>query len=111
MYPISKYKFYQTANRDIIAVSSYAGKTVKGVAKLHPYDIFNEEFGKELAVARCAVKVARKRCARAQKKVELAKTEVYTAQDYLKKMEDYEQDAYNELREAISNLTEIKARK
>ena len=111
MYPISKYKFYQTAKGDIIAVSSYAGKTVKGVAKLHPNDAFDEEFGKELAVARCAVKVAKKRCARAQKKIELAKTEVYTARDYLKKMEDYEQDAYNELREAISNLTEIKARK
>ena len=64
-----------------------------------------------MAAARCAVKVAKKRCARAQKKIELAKTEVYIAQDHLKKMEDYEQDAYNELREAISNLTEIETRR
>lgn len=111
MYPISEYKFYINSKNDIIAVSSYAGKTVKGVAKLHPNDTFNEEFGKELAAARCAVKVAKKRCARAQKKIELAKTEVYIAQDHLKKMEDYEQDAYNELREAISNLTEIETRR
>ena len=111
MYPISKYKFYRTANNDTIAVSSYGGKTVKGIAKLNPNDTFDEDFGKELAAARCAVKVAKKRCTRAQKKIELARAEIQAARKYLEKMEIYEQDAHNELNEAIFNLTEIEARK
>ena len=52
-----RYKFY-TNNKDIvIAVSSYAGKRVKGIAKLNPGDVFNLEYGKRLAQYRCDIKV------------------------------------------------------
>ena len=40
MYPIEKYKFYTNGSR-VIAVSSYAGKTVRGVAVCHAGDTFS----------------------------------------------------------------------
>ena len=45
----------------IIAVSSYAGRPVKGYAKCHPSDKFDETSGRALAKARCNQKVAYKR--------------------------------------------------
>ena len=70
MYPISKYKFFVTPDKTrVFAVSTYAGKTVKGTAKCDPRDTFDLNFGKELAAARCAAKVAKKRKARAAKQV------------------------------------------
>lgn len=64
MFPIEKYHFIKTRNK-IIAMSTFAGKTVKGVAKLNPKDEYDEEFGKRLAAARCNLKIAQKRCKRA----------------------------------------------
>ena len=56
-----RYKFY-TNNKDIvIAVSSYAGKRVKGIAKLNPADTFDLEYGKRLAQYRCDIKVLKMR--------------------------------------------------
>lgn len=49
MYPIEKYKFYTNGSR-VIAVSTYAGKTVRGVAVCHAGDAFSLEKGKKLAV-------------------------------------------------------------
>jgi hypothetical protein len=54
------YKFYSTDNK-IIATSSFAGKTVKGVAKCDPVDTFSVESGEELAAARCNSKISAKR--------------------------------------------------
>ena len=55
-----RYKYY-TNNKDVVvAVSSYAGKTVRGVAKCDPRDTFDIEKGKELAAARCNEKIAYK---------------------------------------------------
>ena len=52
----------------VIALSTYAGRTVRGIAKCHPNDNFDEEYGKKLAAARCNAKIAEKRYARALKK-------------------------------------------
>ena len=63
-----RYKYY-TNNKDVVvAVSSYAGKTVRGVAKCDPRDTFDIEKGKELAAARCNEKIAEKRLMRAKRK-------------------------------------------
>ena len=51
MYPIEKYKFYTNGSR-VIAVSTYAGKTVRGVAVCHAGDTFSLEKGKKLAALR-----------------------------------------------------------
>lgn len=72
-YPLDKYRYYKHELADgsieIFAVSSYAGKTVKGKARCHAKDIenFDEEKGKQLAALRCDLKIAEKRMARAAK--------------------------------------------
>ena len=95
------YKFYQynrqradgSTNVRIVAISSFAGKPVKGYADLHPHDEFDVEYGKALAAARCAEKIAAKRCKRAYNKVDEATAQVNAAMAHLQKMMQYEADA------------------
>lgn len=98
MYPIEKYKFYTNGSR-VIAVSTYAGKTVRGVAVCHAGDAFSLEKGKKLAALRCAEKIAKKRVARANRKVDEAYVD---AEAYLDKMVDYKDDALYELNEVVA---------
>lgn len=95
------YKFYQYNHKRadgskslrIVAVSSFAGKPVKGYADCHPNDEFDVEYGHALAAARCAEKIAAKRCNRAYNKVDEAKAQVVAAMTHLEKMMKYESDA------------------
>jgi hypothetical protein len=95
------YKFYEynhlradgTTSLRIAAVSSFAGKPVKGYADCHPNDEFDREYGYALAAARCAEKIAAKRCNRAYNKVDEAKALVNAAMTHLQKMMQYEADA------------------
>ena len=95
------YKFYQynrqradgSTNVRIVAVSSFAGKPVKGYADLHPHDELDVEYGKALAAARCAERIAAKRCKRAYNKVDEATAQVNAAMAHLQKMMQYEADA------------------
>ena len=95
------YKFYQynrqradgSTNVRIVAISSFAGKPVKGYADLHPHDEFDVEYGKALAAARCAERIAAKRCKRAYNKVDEATAQVNAAMAHLQKMMQYEADA------------------
>ena len=65
-----KYRVFVDQNqRKVIAVSTYAGKNVKGYAKADPRDTFDIEKGTELAIARCNAKIAEKRAKRATSKV------------------------------------------
>lgn len=61
MFPKEKYTYISTNGKKIIALSTYAGKPVRGIAKCSDLDEFDEEKGKELAAARCNLKVAEKR--------------------------------------------------
>lgn len=92
-YPIEKYKYFTNGHK-VIAVSSYAGKTVRGVANCSSTDEFSFEKGKQLAAARCALKIANKRVVRAQKKYKEANKLADDAYDYRDKMEEYLDDAY-----------------
>ena len=111
------YKFYQynrqredgTTNIRIVAVSSFAGKPVKGYADLHPMDEFDVEYGKALAAARCAEKIAAKRCKRAYNKVDEAKAQVVAAMAHLEKMMKYEADAEANYNIASYELAEVLA--
>ena len=94
MYPMEKYKYYTTNNK-VIAVSTYAGKTVRGVAKCDPRDTFDLEKGKVLAAKRCNEKVAKRRYARAQKRVKEAAQDLKTAQSHYHKMLQYMNDAHD----------------
>lgn len=94
---MNKFKFHTyksiTGTPVVIAVSTYAGKTVKGRAKCDPRDGYDLEKGKELAAARCAEKVAKKRANRAKQKLNEATKKLSEAQSYFDKMHCYAIDS------------------
>ena len=103
---MDKYKFYNSDNK-VIAVSTYAGKTVRGVAKCDPEDTFYLKDGQELAAARCREKIAEKRLNRATRKYAEAYNEYKAAQNYLNKMFKYLSDAEKQLDEAHKNVEDV----
>ena len=113
------YKFYEynhlradgTTSLRIAAVSSFAGKPVKGYADCHPNDEFDRAYGYALAAARCAEKIAAKRCNRAYNKVDEAKALVNAAMAHLQKMMQYEADAEASYNIASYNLAAILSEK
>lgn len=113
------YKFYEfnhlradgTTSLRIAAVSSFAGKPVKGYADCHPNDEFDREYGYALAAARCAEKIAAKRCNRAYNKVDEAKALVNAAMAHLQKMMQYEADAEASYNIASYELAAVLAEK
>lgn len=116
MYDVSKYKCYayEEKNPDgsvrgpaVVAISTYAGKNVKGYAKVHPGDEFNWEKGRDLAIARCNAKIADKRHKRAQRKMLEAQQMVAEAQKYLNDMVEYCCDAADELASAKANVAKM----
>lgn len=106
MYPIEKYRYY-TNGRRVIAVSTYAGKTVRGVATCDPSDEFSMERGKALAAARCALKIAGKRYDRATRKTKEANEACHVAERHLEKMCEYLTDSERMLIQAEDNLEDI----
>ena len=104
---MTKYNFYTDGKTKVVAVSTYAGKTVRGVAKCDVDDTFSFEKGKELAAARCNEKVAKKRFARAQK------VNVDVVLEYVRLMEkftkavNYKDDSQVALIEAQNLVTSI----
>lgn len=71
-----RYRFVVTPNK-VIALTSYAGKTVKGIAKCHPNDEFNEEIGKKIAAVRCNQKIAMKKLERSNQNLKRILKEAY----------------------------------
>lgn len=113
------YKFYQYNHKRadgtecirIAAVSSFAGKPVKGYADCHPSDAFDAEYGQVLAATRCAEKIAAKRCKRAYNKVDEATAQVNAAMAHLQKMMQYEADAEATYNIAAYNAAQILSEK
>lgn len=91
----------------VVATSTYAGKTVRGVARCHPNDEFDIDKGIQLAVYRCKLKVADKRQARACRKVKEAKSVLYEAQVFLDKMLDYRAQSVFDYLSAKDDLEDI----
>lgn len=107
-YPIEKYKFFvRQSDNAVIAVSTYAGKVVKGIAKCAPGDKFNLEKGKELAAARCNLKIARKRLGRAQKKMREAIDASERIDKFYCDMSVYQRDALTAVIDAANKLQAI----
>ena len=101
------YKYVVIPGEKVIAISTYAGRTVKGVAKCHPNDTFDVEFGKKLAAARCNEKIAYKRLTRALNKFGEAVDESVAADEKMKRMRDYVFDAGAAHEEAQRVLKEL----
>jgi hypothetical protein len=116
-YPLSSYTYiiHKGVNRhdkpvhEVIAMSTYAGKPVKGIAKCDPRDTFDEGLGMELAAARCNKKIAAKRLKRAQMKHKEAMKEYEKAKSFLDKMIVYEDDARSALTKAVNNEKALEA--
>ena len=100
-YPIEKYKFIRHTRPDgreeVIALSTFAGRTVRGKAILDDKDAFNLETGKRLAALRCAEKIGVKRVLRANDCLDCADAHVEAAKRFQEKMTHYYEDATLEL--------------
>lgn len=102
------YKFYvDEKNRKVIAVSTYAGRYVKGVAVAHPGDTFDLELGKKIAAARCNMKVAKKRLARANQKLLKIDLEMQKLEAERRKTAIYQADAYKAALDAEYDLCDV----
>ena len=108
-YSLDRYRYYKGKNNKIVAVSSYAGKTVRGTAKCDPRDEYNESFGKKLEALRCNLKVATLREARAKKMVIEAQKQLTAAQNRYNKMSKYFTDAHMKRAIAQSDLTSFES--
>ena len=100
------YKFVYYKNM-VVAISSFAGKTVKASAKCDPNDTYVKELGELVAKSRCDIKVAKKRSKHAAKKLAEAKKEYERAKARVAKMESYMIDSYNMEKEAIDAYNKL----
>lgn len=105
-YPMEKYRFYSTTNK-VVAVSTYGGKTVRGVAKCDPKDSFDYEKGRELAAARCGLKIAAKRTKRADNQLKKSVAAFAKAQKHMEDMNEYYEDARVSERNAKMKVDKI----
>lgn len=105
-FPFDKYRFYHN-DHQVIAVSSFAGKTVKGVAKCDPNDTFSLDTGKRLAALKCNNKITAKRLKRAAMRYVEAEKAVAAAQEHAKEMKRYYMDAKAENKEAVDELNDF----
>ena len=100
------YKYIVVDNK-VIALSRYAGKTVRGIAVCAPDDEFDIEKGKELARLRCAHKIAKKRFARANRKIQEAYMQVQENVNFYNKMVEYYTSAQDEVDDTAAALEAI----
>lgn len=104
----TNYKYVVTPTK-VIALSSYGGRTVRGIAKCHPGDTFNEDVGKALAAARCNEKIAAKRYARAQKEYIDMVQELHQMEAKAHKVANYLHDSYEAYKEARMTVVEVRS--
>ena len=106
-----KYKFYNfhvdTEGKKVIAVTHYAGKTIKGIAKCSPEDTFDVEYGCALAVARAERKVAKAKVRNAVARYIEAAKAADEAQRRYDAMKQYYMDAVDQFDDAEATLEEF----
>lgn len=100
--------FYNSGNK-VIAISSFAHKLVRGIAKCNPEDDFSLDKGKKLAAARCYKKIAAKKVKSAEEKLQAAKEALHAAMREVEYMTDYHFNAQQEFYEAETALENILA--
>ena len=103
---MAKYKFIHN-DRETICISSYAKKTVKGISKANPNDVYDKRQGELLAKARCDFKVACKRAKNAAERLNEAEEFMAAISDYYDRMLNYYEDAIAEKTSAKNNLESL----
>lgn len=101
------YKIYRHDN-EIVAVSTFAKRMVRGVAKCDPRDEFDHKKGEALAIARCDLKVAEKRLKRANQNVKLYNELMTELTTLLGDSLAYQKTAEGELNKARATLAELR---
>jgi len=109
MYRIISFKDNNDVT-NVMAISSYAGKTVKAVAKCNPEDTFDMDTGIRLAEARCNLKVAEKRSKRAKQKYLEALDTLNKAKKHFNDMAEYLIDANEKEKNAKQELNDLMGR-
>ncbi len=109
-FTYDKYNYFTDGENKVVAVATYAGKPVRGVAKCDPNDNFDLATGKELAAARCNAKIAKKRQANAFKQMSVAKAQLEQAQKQYHNMVNYYEDACEALDAATVSVADIENR-
>ena len=104
---MTKYSFYTDGKSKVVAVSTYAGKAVRGVAKCDINDTFSFEKGKELAAARCNEKIAKKRLTRAENKRRETTKEYMKIMIAIRKVNCYKEDSEKALINAENIVASI----
>lgn len=107
-FPFEKYRYYHNDNQ-VIAVSTFAGRTVRGIAKCDPKDKFSLETGKKLAALKCNNKITAKRLKRAAMQYVEAEKSIVEAQKHAERMKRYYMDAKVENKEAETELANLLA--
>lgn len=101
-----KYRVYKHDN-EIIAISTFAGRDVKGIAKCDPRDTYSEEKGIALAEARCDRKICVKRVKRAAAKMSYLKAVIDDLQKMYNDAAEYHTEAQAALAASEARLTEM----
>ena len=91
----------------VVALSTFAGQTVRGVARCSEKDTFDIETGKKLAAARCSLKIAEKRMKRASLCSGMASDALKFWTEREAQMRSYEVDSVSAYKEAIEALAKI----
>lgn len=93
--------------RTVVALSTFAGEAVRGVARCAETDEFNVETGKKIAAARCSAKIAEKRMKRAELCLANA-IEGYNWWSARKEqMEKYDADSVAAYKKAVEDLAAL----
>lgn len=87
------FKYYEYMDTEkkckaIKAVTTYEGKTVSGVAYLHPDDSYDYEIGKKIAELRCTLKVTDKKIKRFNRKSRGVQRELVSIVEYMGNLTD-----------------------
>ena len=98
---------YHVSDNKVYCITQYAGKSVRGIAKCHPEDTFELDDGKDLAKARCDVKLWTKKLSRANKRVLHAFEELRIAEEHVRLATQYQDEAIASLSEAKSVVEEL----
>ena len=105
-----KYRFVVNEDkRVVVALSSFAGETVRGVARCSPNDTFDVELGKKLAVARCDYKIACKKVDRAFQMVDFYRDFSDRIQKKLENVLKYKEDAIYMAEKATDELQNLES--
>jgi hypothetical protein len=103
-----KYKYViNEEKRTVVALSTFAGEVVRGVARCAPNDTWDIEAGKKLAEARCSAKIAHKRLRRAEELVKWAVDGFEYFTEQVEKYKKYETDSIEKVKTVTAQLAKL----